>query len=226
MALIKLGALVTQISGKVGGQTFGTGPSGSYLKNSGTPRKAITLLQQSKMQRMSTSAQAWRSLTDEQREVYRSASSSYPYLNRVGETKYLSGFAIFTKLRNNLLNIGVTPTPEPLPLFSFPPLIGASLSEAAGVFTISTTSGNDVAATYRLFCSRPASQGVTNGYQNKYFIQNVTYTELGAGLDVTESLEAKFGALPDGSRMYWRLDGINTSNGQTLKNMASGSVSW
>lgn len=202
---------------------MGTGPAGSYLKNSGTPRKAITLLQQTKMQRMATSAQAWRALSPSQREMYNSASPSYPYLNRVGETKYYSGFAIFTKLRNNLLNIGVGTAPAPLPLYTFPPLSGAVLSQIGAVIKI-TSSGSDLSATYRLFCTRPASKGITNSYKNHFFITNVTSGQLTSGYDVTEQLTEKFGSLPAGTLIYWRLDGINLSNGQTLKNMASGSL--
>ena len=221
MALIRLGGLVTAISGKIGGQTLGTSASGSYIKNTGTPRKAITLLQQTKMQRMSTSAQAWRALSSAQRAVYISASPSYPYLNRVGETKYYSGFAIFTKLRNNLLGVGGSGTPAPLPLFTFPPLSASAISSVAGVYTIQS-SGSDLGATYRLFVTRPASQGITNSYKNHFFITIVTAGQLSSGLNITSALVAKFGALGVGNKCYWRLDGIETSTGQVLKNMASG----
>jgi hypothetical protein len=225
MALIRLGGLVTQISGKIGGQTLGTSASGSYIKNTGTPRKAITLLQQTKMQRMATTAQAWRALTQAQRDVYISASPSYPYLNRVGETKFYSGYAIFCKLRNNLLNIGSTPTPAPLPLTTFPPLSSPTLSYLGGIFTLSA-GGTFASATYRFFCSRPASKGVTQGYKNKFFIRNVTSVELSGGLNVSAELTAKFGAIAPGQKIYWRLDGIDTTNGQVLKNMASGFISF
>lgn len=223
MALIKLGGLVTQISGKIGGQTLGTSSSGAYIKNSGRPRKAITLLQQTKMQRMATSSQAWRALSDAQRLVYINASSSYPYLNRVGETKYYSGFAIFTKLRNNLLNVNVTPTPSPLPLFTFPPLSNAVMTSVAGVYEI-TADGDDSNVSYRLFCSRPGSKGVTNSYKNQFFIVNVTADQLSSGYDISSALTAKFGAIAANNKIYWRLDGVNFSNGQVLKNMASGNV--
>jgi len=223
MALIRLGALVTQISGKLGGQTLGTGPAGSYIKNSGTPRKSITLLQQSKMQRMATSAQSWRSLTPGQRSTFISASSSYPYLNRVGETKYYSGYAIYCKLRNNKLNVGTSGLPVPLPLFTFPPLSGAAIVQVGTAFTVSSA-GDDIEATYRLFTSRPASKGISNSYKNQFFISNVTAEQLNAGYNVGPNLLAKFGALNAGTLFYWRLDGIEFSSGQVLKNMASGSL--
>lgn len=226
MALIKLGAIVTQISGKIGGQTLGTSASGAYIKNSGTPRKTITMLQQTKMQRMATSAQAWRALTQPQRDEYIAASPQYPYLNRVGETKYLSGFAIFTKLRNNMLNSSLVANPSPLPLFTFPALLGGSLTEAGGVFTLQVSSGTSEVTNYRLFTSAPASQGISGGYKNQFFIQQFSGETLAGGVNVTAAITAKFGALPPGSRMYWRLDGVNINNGQTLKNMASGSVTW
>lgn len=221
MALIRLGGLVTAISGKIGGQTLGTSASGSYIKNTGTPRKSITLLQQTKMQRMATSAQAWRALTVAQRNVYISASPSYPYLNRVGETKYYSGYAIFTKLRNNLLGIGGGGTPAPLPLFTFPPLSAATVTTGIASYTIQS-SGSSIAATYRLFVSRPASQGITNSYKNQYFITILSSAQLSSGFNFYTLMNAKFGPMVAGNLVYWRLDGIQTTTGQVLKNMASG----
>lgn len=223
MALIRLGGLVTAISGKIGGQTLGTSASGSYIKNTGTPRKTISLLQQQKMQIMATSAQAWRKLTNAQRLVFTAASPSYPYLNRVGETKYYSGFAIFTKLRNNLLNIGALALPTPLPLTSFPPLLSPAVTFSAGGFQISSL-GTYSVATYRLFMSRPASRGITSSYKNQFFITNVTSTQLSAGYTVTPFMANVFGAIATGQKIYWRLDGIDTDKGQVLKNMASGVV--
>lgn len=221
MALIKLGSIVTRISGKVGGQQFGTTAAGSYMKNSGTPRKSITLLQQTKMQKMADTSQAWRQLTPTQRELYRSASSSYPYLNRVGETKFYSGYAIFCQLRNNQINAGLTPQHLPLPKFSFTAATTATLVES-GTFINWTFNPPQNGVEYRLFLTRPASAGVTSGYKNAYFVHKAQGSQLALGTNVLPSIQAKFGAFPSSSQSYWRVDAVHTSSGQILKGIATG----
>lgn len=223
MALIKLGSLVTRISGKIGGQTLGTSASGSYIKNSGTPRKAITLRQQTAMQRMATTAQSWRNLTEAQRQLFRSASPSYPYLNRVGETKYYSGYAIYTMLRNNLLQLGVNSIPIPLPRDTFAPIPNFALVYGRGDLTTSATAA-ELDTDYRLFMSRPVSKGVTDAYINHFFLRVLTGAQMGVVQNITEEVATRFGAVPLGSRFYWRVDGVNLTTGQSLENMKSGFV--
>lgn len=223
MALIKLGSLVTRISGKIGGQTLGTSASGSYIKNSGTPRKAITLRQQTAMQRMATTAQSWKNLSESQRQLFRSASSQYPYLNRVGETKYYSGYAIYTMLRNNLLQIGVFSQPIPLPKDTFAPIPAFLLEWGRGELTTNVTAA-ELDTDYRLFMSRPVSRGVTDSYINHFFLRVLTGAEMGVVQNITEEVATRFGAVPVGSRFYWRVDGVNQTTGQALENMKSGFV--
>lgn len=223
MALIKLGSLVTRISGKIGGQTLGTSASGSYIKNSGTPRKAITLRQQTAMQRMATTAQSWRNLTEVQRQLFRTASPQYPYLNRVGETKYYSGYAIYTMLRNNLLQLGVNSQPIPLPKDTFAPIPGFTLRYDRGELATDTTAA-ELDTDYRLFMSRPVSRGVTDSYVNHFFLRVITGADMGVIQNLTEDVVERFGAMPLGSRFYWRVDGVNLTTGQALANIKSGFV--
>lgn len=223
MALVKLGSLVTRISGKIGGQTLGTSASGSYIKNSGTPRKAITLRQQTSMQRMATTAQSWRNLSESDRQLFRSASPQYPYLNRVGETKYYSGYAIYTMLRNNLLQIGVFSQPIPLPKDTFAPIPSFQLEWGRGELTTNTTAA-ELDTDYRLFMSRPVSRGVTDSYVNHYFLRIITGAQMGVVQNITEEVAERFGAVPVGSRFYWRVDGVNQTTGQALENIKSGFV--
>lgn len=221
MALIRLGALITQISGKIGGQTLGTSASGSYIKNSGTPRKTITLLQRQKMAEMATTAQKWRTLTPSQRNVFVSASSSYPYLNRVGETKYYTGYQIFCKLSRNFANALGTGIPAPLPVFSFN-LVGSATITQSALVTTWRVSGGQTGVEYRLFCSRPASMGITQGYKNQFFIKASASSPLATGVDIRQALTDKFGLMKPGDRVYWRMKAIQTVTGQELDNIATG----
>lgn len=222
MALIRLGAMLTDISGKIGGQTFGTSASGSYVKNSGTPRKSITLAQRSKMALMGTTAQRWRALSDAQRAVFNAASPDYPYLNRVGETKYYSGYAIYCQLINNLSLSVFSLVPIPLPKFAFTPLATASLSGGPGSLNFVGTGGQS-GKTYRLFISRASSPGISNPYKNQFFINSSNASIAGLlGIPVQIQYTAKWGVPPASGKIYWRIDVVDGSTGQIYKGLNSG----
>lgn len=222
MALIKLGSIVTRISGKVGGQQFGTTSAGHYMKNSGTPRKSITLLQQTKMQRMGATAQGWRSLTPSERQTYKNASPQYPYLNRVGETKYYSGYAIYAMLRNNQENASITPVVNPLPKFTFtqPTLVSVSKLLTDVTWRYQPTQAGCI---YRIHLTRPLSVGVTVGYPNHYFIASQNHGATGINANIAPDIIAKFGSIPQGSKFFYRIDAVHTLSGQIFKGIATGS---
>lgn len=222
MALIKLGSIVTRISGKVGGQQFGTTSAGHYMKNSGTPRKAITLLQQTKMQRMGTTAQGWRSLTPTERQTYKNASPQYPYLNRVGETKYYSGYAIYAMLRNNQENASVIPVVNPLPKFSFTQPLQNAIAKS-GVAVNWRYSPTQASCVYRIHLTRPLSTGVTVGYPNHYYVSESLHQPTGINKDIGPDLIAKFGSIPSGLKFFYRVDAVHMSSGQIFKGIATGS---
>lgn len=223
MAIIKLGALVTQISGKIGGQTLGTSFTGSYIKNSGTPRKSLTNLQRAKMTRMATTAQAWRQLSEAQRQIYRDASPQYPYINRVGETKFYSGFAIFTKLYNNLSDTYDVQYISPLPKFSFnQPQSCDMFEDPPGISLI--LNGGENFVRYRLFMSRPQSVGVTSSYKNMFYIKSYTNSQIQDEFNVLPDILAVFKIFPAGTKSFWRLDAVHTQSGQSLKNYCNGDI--
>lgn len=221
MAIIKLGALVTQISGKIGGQTLGTSFTGSYIKNSGTPRKSLTNLQRSKMTRMATTAQAWRQLTEPQRQIFRDASPQYSYINRVGETKFYSGFAIFTKLYNNLSDASDPQNISPLPKKSFTAPTSWAMYESGGNINLDMQGGENF-VNYRLFSSRPQSVGITSSYKNQFFISTYSNVQLQNEINVLPDLLSVFNIFPSGTKIFWRLDAVDVNSGQSLKNYVSG----
>lgn len=213
--------MVTDISGKIGGQTFGTGPAGSYVKNSGTPRKSITLTQQRQMQAMGTTAQKWRSLTQAQRDVFNSASPQYPYLNRVGETKFYSGFAIFTQLQNySDFAIGpILPVPLPKHTFSLPTV----LDQTDAPYSIAITLGNcETGVMYRIYGSQILSTGVSNSYINKFYLNQSTVVSGGTVyLPVGNQMLEKWGEHGAPGKFFWHVDAVHQSTGQVYKNIVS-----
>lgn len=226
MALIKLGGIVTQISGKMGGTTFGTSASGAYAKNSGRPRKSITLAQRSKMALMGTTAQKWRALTDAQRAVYNAASPDYPYLNRVGESKFYSGYAIFGQLINNLTNVSIGTPPVPLPKFSFTPIVleDESAPNDEGFFQFNS---GQAAVSYNLFISRVSSKGVTAPYKNQFYMVTSVISSGGiVYLSYQSEFIAKWGVPPNAGKLYYRVDAVSLATGQIYKGLYNGVYSY
>lgn len=226
MALIKLGSMVTRISGKIGGQTFGTSAAGSYVKNSGTPRKSITIAQQGKMSLMGTTAQSWRELTQTQRDTFNAASPDYPYLNRVGETKFYSGYAIFGQLVNNLSLGQFAVTPIPLPKFSFTPLSDVNIDDMPDEQFFEASSGQ-TGITYRLFVTRSSSVGISNAYKNHFFMASGLPNMSGiVYFDWSAAYLEKWGQMPASGKFFWRVDAVQGSTGQIFKGINSGVISY
>lgn len=222
MALIKLGSLVTRISGKIGGQTFGTARGGSYIRNTGTTRKINSGLAQNSLAAMSQTAQAWRELSQVERGRYNTASQAYQYTNRIGETKNYSGYAIFCQLLQYAKLINLVGPPRPLPKSSFVPADITIEQPIGGQLLLQIERGqSDVY--YLLFCSPPFSKGITGPYKNQYFIGGYTANpESPFNEDLTEALTEKFGTLPNGFKMYYRIDAVSRSTAQPYKNFTQG----
>lgn len=117
MALIKLGAMITAISGKVGGQVFVQGAQGSYLKNRGTYTLRPNFSRQKQQVIFSQSVQRWRFLSFAQQQAFKNAAPDFPYTNRFGQSQLLSGFQLFTRCSNYVQSWGSSDIPQtPVPI--------------------------------------------------------------------------------------------------------------
>lgn len=114
-ALIKMSGIgITEISGKLGGNVFSRTKGGAVIRNRVVGTNPQTIAQQMVRAIFGAISSAWRSLNDEQRANWNAVAQDYPYQNRLGETKILSGKALFQKLNNNLLYAGESIIETPL----------------------------------------------------------------------------------------------------------------
>lgn len=91
MALIK-SAVLSAISGSIGGTTFARNRAGSYARNRSIPVNPNSTGQISARTTMANLVSAWATeLTAAQRAAWDSYAAAIPWLNRVGETTYLTG---------------------------------------------------------------------------------------------------------------------------------------
>ena len=97
MGLVKFGGGVSSISGKVGGTVYAHNRYGSYARTWKMPTDPATAAQQNARARMTAAATSWRGLSAVVRQAWEDYAAATPLTNRLGETIYLSGQAMFAR---------------------------------------------------------------------------------------------------------------------------------
>lgn len=197
MALIKLTAIVDNISGKLNGTVFARNKGGHYMRSKSHPTNPRSLAQIAVRAAFGAISQLWRGLTSEQRNAWNQATADHPYQNRLGDTKTLSGFALHQKLNRNLILIGQPviqdpPTPQSLPA---PVSMTAATSESEPRFTFDVVNSSvPTGATHAVISATPAlSPGIRNFSNRLRVIQTVPFDPLGH-YDIASDYFSVFGA--------------------------------
>ena len=117
--LIKFGAIVTRGSGKLGGHVFSTNRGGAYIRTNQTPSNPQTPFQQSGRAIFTELTQGWSGLTQDQRNTWSNATSSFPVTDRFGDSRELSGKGLYISLNKerkliNLPFLENAPSPAPI----------------------------------------------------------------------------------------------------------------
>lgn len=141
MAKILMTAIVADIRNKLNGSVFSKNRYGAYVRTKVTPVNPQSVSQQNVRNRLSTNSQAWRGLTEAQRQAWIDAAPSFPQTDIFGNTKILSGSALYVKLNNNLAQLGIAaisdaPTPVAIPAVT---ISIATLAVTGSAFTVAFT---------------------------------------------------------------------------------------
>lgn len=198
MALIKLTAIVDNISGKLNGTVFSKNKGGHYMRSKSKPANPKTSFQTAVRARFGAIAQLWGALTQAQRNAWNAMASEFPYRNRLGDTKILSGFALHQKLNTNLAIIEqsfVSNPPEPI---SPPAIVSvvANVSVGDGEFNVSAELAQGVTAvpyTAVVMATPPLRAGVDN-FQNQ-LREIAVVKDIASVADVMSEYMARFGEL-------------------------------
>lgn len=106
MALITLGSMVGQASGRLGSVIYSHNRGGSYVRNGTIPTTSTTEHALAAKNRLAGASSTWKSLTAAQRLAWRSFSEANPVLNRLGQSITLQANAVFLKLNSRLIAAG------------------------------------------------------------------------------------------------------------------------
>lgn len=220
MALIKLTAFLDSISGKVNGSVFSRNKGGAYVRGKGVVSNPQSIAQSGVRAVFGAISQAWKGLTEIQREAWNAATANFPYQNRLGDTKQLSGFALHQKLNNNLATIGqpflVSP-PQPQEvsaITSFGVEVDLTVSPVTMTFKGNFTDPSSVAGKVVLFATPSLSPGISNFNNELRLIGTYNIPAVVSGQDVLNHYENMFGAPIEDSKIGFKAYVIETSTGQ------------
>lgn len=216
MAKILYSALVSDMRNKLNGSVMSKNRYGNYVRNKVTPTNPQTTSQVAARNRLATWSQAWRGITQSQRNGWISGASSFPIIDIFGQSKILAGNALFTQLNVNLALVGasdIADLPEPV---AIPALTALSVTAAEGTPALSVVfAPTPVGTGFALLVEAtppipPSRQFVKNQFR-------VIATVAAAGSSPFNALtayQAKFGDPVAGQVIYVRIRLISTTTGQ------------
>lgn len=215
----KFGAIVVAGSGKIGGHVASRNRAGAYFRTKVTPVNPQTSYQATVRNRLAGLSQGWRSLTAAQRASWNQAVGDFSKTDVFGDIKNPTGFNLYQRLNNNLLNIGesaITTPPLPTAVDYF-----TSLSLAAEDGTVaesmSLTFAPAIAADMKVkvYATPPLSAGV-NFVKSEY--RQIAVLDNGdtSAYDLLAEYQAKFGSTGSaGQKIFVKCVQVETSGGQT-----------
>jgi hypothetical protein len=213
---VKFGALVVDGRGKIGGHVMSKNRSGAYMRTKVTPTNPNTAAQSAVRSILTGLSQAWRGLTQAQRNAWNGAVSSFATTDIFGDIKNPSGINLYVKLNANLAEIGVSaislpPLPESVPA----PILGA-ITATAGTpaFTVAFSPTPIAADTsYIIRATAQVSPGkkfVKNLYRNVQIVAAAGTSPA----NILSAYVAKFGTLVEGQKIGIEILAVNENTGQ------------
>jgi len=216
MAKILTTAIVADIRNKLNGSVFSKNRYGSYVRTKVTPVNPQTTAQQNVRNRLSTNSQAWRGLTDAQRQGWINAAPNFPTTDIFGNPKILSGNALYVKLNNNLAGAGIAAIDDaPLPV-AIPAVVLGALAAAAGTPAITAAfTPSPVPTDFSFLIEATPQVGAGISFvKNRYRSLQYVAAAGTSPANLLTNYNAKFGTLVEGMKIFIRITAISTTTGQ------------
>lgn len=185
-----------------------------------TPVNPQSVAQQQARLYLTNFSQAWRSLTQAQRDAWNAVVADFAKTDIFGDLRNPTGKNLYSRLNINLLNAVQTPIQDP-------PLPSEVQSYQVTTLTISeggsqmdlAFGGTDANTTIIIEATAPLSAGV-GFFKNRYRIIGTAGGTTASPLDLWAPYVAKFGAPAEGTKISIRLYGVNHDTGLTSQRSA------
>lgn len=223
MALIKLTAIVDNISGKLNGTVFANNKGGHYMRSKSKPTNPQTAEQSLRRSVFASIASSWRELNQGQRNAWDQAAQDFPYTNRLGDTKILSGFSLHQKLNTNLTLINqssdLAGPPSPQGVGSVVGAIGSFLIPDEGDQPLSEVEfeieGRRQNTNVVIYATAGLSPGISNFNNRLRLIAIGAPAQSGTTtLPITQAYIDRFGTPTEGAKIGYGLRIINAETGE------------
>ena len=221
MAKIRTSALIADIKGKVGGNIFASNKGGNYVKSYKKPTNKNSSSQQKSRMFFGNISQYWRRITEEQRQSWRSGAPNFPYIDKLGQTKILSGYQLFIKLNkatfqaidNILLKC---PIPQSFPYYKTLYAYQNFVIRAVGyVFENYWTLNVPTNFIFQVWATPITSDGITKPNKNEFRLLKQVPSGLNFGqVNVGEEYIAKFGQPLNNENCFIGYTWLNTLSGE------------
>lgn len=226
MAKVKFSALVSEMRNKLNGSVFSRNRGGAYLRNKVTPTNPQSAAQVAARSLLTSFAQSWRSLTEAQREAWKSAVSNWSRTDVFGDVVNPSGSTLYNRLNINISLAGGTPLSTP------PSPVGASALTDLSISAVITGTVFDVTfapspvpADHTLVIeSTPMlSPGISNANSQFRVIGQVASAGT-TPADMYTAQTNKFGALIAGQKVFIRAKLINKLTGEVSQTLNASTI--
>jgi hypothetical protein len=215
MAIIIPGAMVSQASGRIGGAIFSRNRGGAYVRNGSIPTTVTTPAAQAIKAVLAAQSMAWASLAPEVKEQWREWASQNPVINRLGQSRTLSGHQAFVQLNARLtyaeFDALVSPPVAPSPAPVIPAVV--TFTDAPLALTVAFTPtplSADVAVQCLAYLSN--SPGVAY-VKNRLALVTTSAAAAVSPLDILDDVVDRFGTPQAGQTLHIALRALDTTTG-------------
>jgi hypothetical protein len=198
MAIIKYGALATEIRGSIGGTTFQANKYGFSVKNKPNIVKPRSVKQTISKQIINWAVNAWGLIGPSGRADWNAFAVNYPQPSSKNPSAILSGYNAFLKWHLAFflysgVNAGYITSPE-VPPATYPTAVPAILSDgSAAVFEATFSDGSGLY--YGNLFMTPPLKGTRTYYENLFRLVG-TFTSVDGDYDIAPGYTDAFGRLP------------------------------
>jgi hypothetical protein len=214
--ILKFGAIVTDGRGKIGGHVATKNRSGAILRTKVTPTNGQTSFQQGVRNLFTQLSQAWKSLTQSQRDTWNAGVTAYASTNIFGDLVNPSGANLFQKLNNSLVRIGETildscPAPVEVPNTS---LLTITETAVTGALNLVLSNSVPAASSLLVFATAPMSQG-KNFVKSEFRLIETLDAATATPVAINDAYVTKFGAKPViGQKVFFKVVPVSALTGQ------------
>lgn len=205
---IKLGAIITDASGKVGGQIVSKNVSSHSFRNKSVSKIAHTSSQSAIRATTQYVMQSYKSLNTDAKSKWEVNAKLYTRQYFSGSTQNLSAFGLFQVINQNrvLSGLGLLTTPAPYHIASQAQGISVEASQTSIIVSSTFYNSNDVIA---LYATKNLSRGISKPNRYMRLLGYFDGADFESGIDVITEYVAKFGSISLDDRLFFGVKTIS-----------------